>query len=141
MADIIRRYRTEANTSDRVGDAWRPITEIAITIGDAEWLGYQLGELRRAQQMLQAGDQYEPEDVLIKAIVVCCNGNFNEAIKLKDIKTKLESNFDVKWTTQNIHAMVVSLGFTVRFYQGYDHLVANNELLTRLANERNVTWE
>ena len=91
--------------------------------------------------MLSVGDQYEPEDVLIKAIMACCNGNFNRAIKLNDIKSKLENNFDVKWTTQNIHAMAVSLGFTVSFYQGYDHLRANPELLATLANERGITWE
>ena len=141
MAEVIRRYRGEVNTSDRVNDAWRPLTEIATTIGDADWLSYQFGELRRAQQMLYVGDQYEPEDVLIKAIMACCNGNFNRAIKLNDIKSKLENNFDVKWTTQNIHAMAVSLGFTVSFYQGYDHLRANPELLATLANERGITWE
>ncbi|MFC1977176.1 hypothetical protein ACFLWS_02780 [Chloroflexota bacterium] len=141
MAGIIRRYTSAVDTSDRVNDAWKPITEIATTIGDAEWLGYQLGELRRAQQMLSAGDQYEPEDVLIKAIMACCNGDFNRAIKLKDIKNRLESNFDVKWTTQSVHTMVVSLGFEIGFYQGYDHLRANPELLTTLANERGIAWE
>lgn len=141
MAEIITRYRRGINTSDRVNDAWRPITEIATTIGDADWLGYQLGELRRAQQMLYVGDQYEPEDVLIKAIMACCDGNFYQAIRLKDIKGMLEDHFDVGWTTQQIHTMVVSLGFDVRFYQGYDHLAANNDLLMTLANERGITWE
>lgn len=140
-AEIIRRYKSAVDTSNRVNDAWRPITEIATTIGDAEWLGYQLGELRRAQQMLSVGDQYEPEDVLIKAIMACCNGEFNRAIKLSGIKGKLENNFDVKWTTQHIHAMVVSLGFTVKFYQGNDHLRANPELLATLAGERGLAWE
>jgi hypothetical protein len=140
IADIIRRYRKVVDTSDRVNDAWRPITEIATTIGDADWLSYQIGELRKAQQMLSLGDEYEPEDVLIKAIVACCNGNLNGAIKLNDIKGKLENNFDVKWTTQQIHTMAVSLGFNVHFYQGYDHLTANNELLMTLANERNIRW-
>ncbi|MFC1965076.1 hypothetical protein ACFLWG_03645 [Chloroflexota bacterium] len=141
MAEVIRRYRSEVDTSDRVNDVWRPITEIATTIGDAEWLGYQLVELRRAQQMLSVGDQYEPEDVLIKAIMACCNGDFIQAITLNVIKGKLEYPFGVKWTTQHIHAMVVSLGFTVKFYQGYDHLRANPELLASLASERGITWE
>jgi hypothetical protein len=140
MAEIIRQCREEIDTSDRVNDAWRPITEIATTIGDAEWLGYQLGELRRAQQMLRVGDEYEPEDALLKAILACCNGNFSTAIVLKEIRSKLEE-IDEKWTTQQIHTMVVSLGFTVRFYQGYDHLVANPELLTTMANERGIRWE
>jgi len=33
MAEIIRRYRREVNTADRVNDAWKPITQIATTIG------------------------------------------------------------------------------------------------------------
>lgn len=140
MAGIIGRYREEVDTSDRVNDAWRPITEIATTIGDAEWLGYQIGELRRAQQMLAVGDQYEPEDVLIKSIMASCNGNFNHNIQLKDIRGVLADRFEVKSTTQQIHTMVVSLGFTVHFYQGYDHLVADNDLLTTLANERGLRW-
>ena len=63
---------------------------------------------------------------------------FKHNIKLVQIKNTLRDHFDLKWSTQQTHAMLEDLGFEVKFYAGYDWLVANEELLERLAKERNL---
>jgi hypothetical protein len=138
VADIVRKANLNMATSDRVSDTWRPLTIIAATCQDKDWLRYELTEMDRATRTLAMGDQYEPEDVLLKAVIASSVKGLNRATKLIDIRKTLSEHFDLKWSTQRIHAMLSDLGFEVTFYAGYDRLKANEELVMRLAKERGI---
>ncbi|HUU64183.1 MAG TPA: hypothetical protein VMX96_09755 [Dehalococcoidia bacterium] len=138
VAELMKGKLTQIETSDRISDAWKPLTMVATFCGDNDWLEYELEEMARAARALAMGDQYEPEDIMIKAIIAASEKGFKHNIKLVEIKNTMREHFDLKWSTQKIHAMIEDLGFSVKFYAGYDWLVANEELLERLAKERNL---
>jgi hypothetical protein len=112
---------------------------VATYCGDSTWLEYSKEEMGKASKSLSMGDQYEPEDELIKAIIASSTLGFKHNIKLKEINRTFRDNFDLKWSTQKIHAMCVEdLGFEVKYYAGYDWLVSNPQLLMKLAKEKNI---
>lgn len=113
--------------------------EIAATIGDWNWLISLDSEYQRARKMLAVGDQYESEDVLVKAAIAA--GAISVDVRLKDIRETLERNFNLKWTTQKIHTTLTSLGFVITFDGKYDKLVGAGDLLRRLATEKNIPIE
>ena len=113
--------------------------EIAATLRDWDWLISLDSEYQKARKMLAVGDQYESEDVLIKAVIAA--GGISEDVRLKDIREALEHNFNLKWTTQKIHTTLTSLGFETTFDGKYDRLVGASDLLRRLATERNIPIE
>ena len=113
--------------------------EIAGTLGDFDWIIHLDAEYQKARKMLAVGDQYESEDVLIKAVIAA--GGISEGVRLKEIREELEHNFNLKWTTQKIHTTLTSLGFETSFDGKYDKLVGAGDLLRRLAMERNIPIE
>ena len=113
--------------------------EIAATLGDFDWVIHLDAEYQKARKMLAVGDQYESEDILIKAIIG--TGHISDNIKLKDIRETLVDNYELNWTTQKIHTMLISLGFETSFDGKYDKLVANSDLIRRLATEKNIPIE
>jgi len=139
VAGYVRQHRISMPVSDRVMECWRPLMEIAATLGDFDWVIHLDAEYQKACKMLAVGDQYESEDVLIKAVIAA--GGISEDVTLKDIRVVLEQNFDLKWTSQRIHTTLVSLGFKTDFDGRYDRLVGAGDLLRRLANERNIPIE
>ena len=139
VADYVRQNRITMQVSDRVMECWRPLMEIAATLGDFDWVIHLDSEYQKARKMLAVGDQYESEDVLIKAVIAASGESEN--IKLKDIKQTLFENFNLNWTTQKTHSMLTALGFETIFDGKYDRLVANSALLRGLASEKNIPLE
>jgi hypothetical protein len=139
VADYVRQNKINMEVSDRVMECWRPLMEIAAILGDWDWLISLDSEYQRAHKMLAVGDQYESEDVLIKAVIAA--GGISVNVRLKDIREVLEHNFNLKWTTQKIHTTLTSLGFETNFDGKYDKLVDADDLLRRLATERNIPIE
>jgi len=139
VADHVRQNKISMPVSDRVMECWRPLMEIAATLGDFDWVIHLDAEYQKARKMLAVGDQYESEDILIKAVVG--TGDISDNVKLKDIRETLVDSYELKWTTQKIHTILVSLGFEVVFDGKYDRLVADGDLLRRLATERNIPIE
>lgn len=139
VAAYVGQDKISMQASDRVMECWRPLMEIAATLGDFDWVIHLDMEYQKARKMLAVGDQYESEDVLIKAILAT-NGE-SENVKLKDITQTLLDNFLLKWTTQKVHSMLVSLNFEVYFDGKYDRLRANGGLLRQVITERNIPIE
>lgn len=139
VADYVRQNKINMPVSDRVMECWRPLMEIAGTLGDFNWVIQLDSEYKKARKMLAVGDQYESEDVLIKAVIAA--GGISEDVRLKDIREELEHNFNLKWTTQKIHTTLTSLGFETTFDGKYDRLVVAGDLLRRLATEKNIPIE
>jgi len=139
VANYVRQNRINMEVSDRVMECWRPLMEIAATLGDFDWVIQLDSEYQKARKMLAVGDQYESEDILIKAVIAA--GGLSEDVKLKDIGEALEHNFNLKWTTQKIHTTLTSLGFETTFDGKYDRLVDAGDLLRQLATERNIPIE
>jgi energy-coupling factor transporter ATP-binding protein EcfA2 len=139
VADYVRQNAVHLPASDRVMESWRPLIEIAGALGDFDWVIHLDEEYKRARKMLAVGDQYESEDVLIKAVIAA--GGLSGAVKLKDIRESLEHNFDLKWSSQKVHTTLTSLGFETNFDGKYDRLVNAGDLLRRLATERNIPLE
>lgn len=139
VADYVRQHRIHMDVSDRVMQCWRPLMEIAATLGDFDWVISLDSEYQKARKMLAIGDQYESEDVLIKAVIAA--GGISQDVKLKAIGQALENNFNLKWTTQKIHTTLTSLGFETTFDGKYDKLVGAGDLLRRMAAERNIPIE
>jgi hypothetical protein len=135
VANHFRQHRINMEVSDRVMQCWRPLMEIAASIGDWDWLISLDAEYQKARKMLAVGDQYESEDVLIKAVIAA--GGLSENVRLKDIREALE-DLGLGWTTQKIHTTLTSLGFETEFDGKYDRLVGAGDLLRRLATERNI---
>ena len=69
VADHVRQNKISMPVSDRVMECWRPLMEIAATLGDFDWVIHLDAEYQKARKMLAVGDQYESEDILIKAVV------------------------------------------------------------------------
>lgn len=138
VANYVRQNRIQMQVSDRVMECWRPLMEIAATLGDFDWLIHLDAEYQKARKMLAVGDQYESEDVLIKAVIAA--GGISEDVRLKDIREALEE-LNLRWTTQKIHTVLVSLGFETSFDGKYDRLVGAGDLLRRLATEKNIPIE
>jgi 3-dehydroquinate dehydratase len=139
VADFVRQHTIHMEVSDRVMQCWRPLMEIAATLGDFDWVISLNSEYEKARKMLAVGDQYESEDVLIKAVIAA--GGISEDVRLKDIGEALENNFNLKWTTQKVHTTLTSLGFQTHFDGKYDKLVGAGDLLRRLATEKNIPIE
>lgn len=136
VADYVRQNEVRLPVSDRVMASWRPLIEVAAKLGDLDWVIHLDAEYQKAKRMLAVGDQYESEDVLIKATIGA--GGITQEIRLKDIRESLENNFNLSWTTQRIHTTLTSLGFETHFDGKYDRLVNAGDLLRRLATERNI---
>ena len=85
--------------------------------------------------MLAVGDQYESEDVLIKAAISA--GALLENARLTDVRQALEQ-MDVKWSTQKVHTTLTSLGLETKWDGKYDRLVNAGDPLRQLAKERNI---
>lgn len=139
VADYARQNNAGMQVSDRVMECWRPLMEIASTLDDFDWVIYLDTEYQKARKMLAVGDQYESEDVLIKAVIAA--GGILENVRLKDIREELEHNFNLKWSTQKTHTTLTSLGFETSFDGKYDRLVGAGDLLRRLATEKNIPIE
>ena len=135
----VRQNKISLQVSDRVMECWRPLMEIAATLGDFDWVIHLDAEYQKARKMLAVGDQYESEDVLIKAILA--TDGESEDVKLKDITQTLSDDFLLKWTTQKVHSMLVSLNFEVYFDGKYDRVRADGGLLRQLMTERNIPIE
>ncbi|MFC2045595.1 hypothetical protein ACFLUH_02845 [Chloroflexota bacterium] len=138
IAEQIKKQMPKVQTSDRVSDTWKPLTMVATFLNDTEWLEYEGQEMIKATRSLAMGDQYEPEDILLKAVIACSDIEFKKNIKLVNLKRTVREHFDLKWSSQRIHAMLGDLGFQFKFYAGYDWLEFNYELLRRQAEERNI---
>jgi len=128
VADYVRQNKISMPVSNRVLECWRPLMEIAATLGDFDWVIHLDAEYQKARRMLAVGDQYESEDILIKALIA--TGGESENVKLKDIKQTLADNFDLNWTTQKVHSMLVSLNFGTIFDGKYDKVIADGGLLS-----------
>jgi len=121
VAEFVRENIRRVPVSDRVMECWRPLIEIAGVLGDFDWVIYLDEEYKKARKMLAVGDQYESEDVLIKAVIAA--GGLSEDVRLKDVRESLEHSFNLKWSTQRIHATLVSLGIDTNFDGKYDRIV------------------
>ena len=139
VADYVRQHPIHMESSDRVMQCWRPLMEIAASLGDFDWIINLDAEYQKARKMLAVGDQYESEDVLIKAVIAA--GGISEDVKLKEIREVLENNFNLKWSTQRIHTTLTSLGLETNFDGKYDKLVGAGNILRQLATERNIPIE
>jgi len=139
VASYVGQNRMQMPVTDRVMQCWRPLMEIAATLRDWDWIISLDSEYKKARKMLAVGDQYESEDVLIKAVIAA--GGISENVRLKDIREELEHNFNLNWTTQKIHTTLTSLGFETNFDGKYDRLVDAGDLLRRVAAERNIPIE
>ena len=138
VADYVRQSRINLQASDRVMECWRPLMQIAATLGDFDWVIHLDAEYQKARKMLAVGDQYESEDVLIKAAITA--GGISEDVRLKDIRDTLRE-LGLEWTTQKIHTTLTSLSVETTFDGKYDRLAGAGDLLRRLATERNIPIE
>lgn len=138
VANFVRQNAVRVPVSDRVMESWRPLIEIAGVLGDFDWVIHLDAEYQRARKMLAVGDQYESDDVLIKAVTAA--GGLSEDVRLKDIREALEE-LGLNWSTQKIHTTLTSLGFETNFDGRYDKLVNAGDLLRELARERNIPIE
>jgi energy-coupling factor transporter ATP-binding protein EcfA2 len=138
LANFVRQNARRVPVSDRVMESWRPLIEISGALGDFDWVIHLDAEYQKARKMLAVGDQYESEDVLIKAVIAA--GGLSENVKLKDIRETLE-DLCLGWTTQKIHTTLTSLGFEIAFDGKYDRVVDAGDLLRRLTRERNIPIE
>jgi hypothetical protein len=138
VAAYVRQNIMRVPVSDRVMESWRPLIEIAGVLGDFDWVIYLNEEYKRAQKMLAVGDQYESEDVLIKAVIAA--GGLSENVRLKDVREALEE-LGLGWSAQKIHVTLTSLGLETTYDGKYDKLVNAGGLLRRLASERNIPIE
>lgn len=139
LANSLRENISRVPVSDRVMESWRPLIEIAGALGDFDWVIHLDAECQKARKMLAVGDQYESEDVLIKAAIAA--GGLSGDVRLKVIRDSLEDSFELKWTAQKVHTTLTSLGFETKFNGKYDILVNGGDLLRRLARERNIPVE
>lgn len=139
VADYVGQNLIHLPVSDRVMESWRPLIEIAGALVDLDWVIHLDAEYQKARKMLAIGDQYESEDILIKAVIAA--GGLSEDVRLKDIRESLEHDFSLRWTTQKIHTTLTSLGIETTFDGKYDRLIGAGDLLIGLARERNIPIE
>jgi hypothetical protein len=115
---------------------------IAHACGDVEFLEYAKDEILRELRLDAQGD--EPEDIALKALVSAYHKNpgrsldYTNNITVKDVRDACKNNLGIDKSSQWLKAVLQGMGFEVSFYQGYDHVKANPQLVSELLKERDM---
>jgi len=117
-----------SKVSQRILDIWKPILEIACY--DIEYLT-EARSMLEVETMITVADD-EPLNIAGKALLSAYwtggedgQYDFGHNKKIKDVTAACESNLGISKTTQWLKSNIKELGFTVKFYMGYDWVKAD----------------
>jgi hypothetical protein len=107
----------------RAAQVWRPLAAIASRFNDQEWLNYAGSNLTSAVEEQNLGRQYEPEEAVVGALEICRHSTnrilHEHWIKLSDVKSTVNTEYDMNLKTQQVGTMLHRKGHEVSTIDGY----------------------
>ena len=125
----------ELNLSSRAADVWKPLIAVAATCGDIVWLMYSLKEIRNAIDKLKLGQEFEPEEQIVNALIALSN---KPMVALTGIREHLRKESNWQPSAWAVADMIRSLGFEIKTSHGERKVKIDKELLAKLAKELGI---
>ena len=124
-----KEHLSRYQSSSRAGDVWKLLIAVAITVGDSEWLAYALGEVTKATESLRFGQEFEPEQAVVSAII---GHSEKEMVALFSIREWLKREYNWQPSAWTLGDIIRNLGFEVKTSHGERKVVINKKLLSEV---------
>lgn len=132
---IWERCNFEIERGGRAEDVWRPLTIVAETLRDMEWLKQYSLEIEKQENRLRNGAGYEPDQLVVLALIGLYKGSM---IPLKDMREWLRKEYGWEPSAWQLGDAVRSLGANVKTSHGQRKVETTKEWIVEKARELGI---
>lgn len=131
--DRAKHKMSEVELIGRAGDVWRPLFAVALFCDDKEWLEYAREELEKANQRLKMGQEFEPDQMVVHALIAASGEEYCRLVSLTEIRDHLRKEYNWQPSASAVAHMARDMGFAVKTSHGIQKVVVDKVVLTKAA--------